>query len=540
MDTIENFKIPKEVTHVTKTLQNSGFEAYLVGGCVRELLRGEEPKDWDITTNAHPEDIIKLFEDTFYENDYGTVGIVVKELVENGKLNVAHETGQTVSQETDKIIATHETDTVTAEEDEEDDFLAPGEYTKEKSAVIEVTPYRLEAKYTDSRHPDEVVFSQSLGDDLKRRDFTMNAIAYDQHKGQSVDPYQGHHDITDKIIRAVGEPVDRFEEDTLRILRAVRFAAELGFTIEHSTREAIKLFAHKLKNVSIERIRDEFTKIVMSDTPMSGIMMAHELGVLEHIIPELEEGIHIEQNHAHSFDVWSHNLRTLQHAANKKWPLKVRLAALLHDISKPVTRQWSEKNKDWTFYGHDVVGGRTAKKILTRLKYPKKLIEEASLLVRYHLFFSDTEVITHSAVRRIVRHVGKENIWDLMRVRACDRIGTGRPKEQPYRLRKYHAMIEEVMRDPLSVGALKITGNRIMEITKSKPGPRIGWMLHAFLEEVLEDPAKNTAEYLEKRAGELSPLPDSELSVLGVKGKTAKEQIEEEEISKIRKKHWVK
>lgn len=541
MDKKKNFKIPKEVSRVTETLQKAGFEAYLVGGCVRELLRREEPKDWDITTNARPEDILKLFENTFYENDYGTVGIVVEEWEKKKKENVTQETsGEAVSQETKDVIVSREMKEPNSEEDEEDDFLASGNGAKEFSPVIEVTPYRLEAKYSDSRHPDEVIFSNSLTDDLKRRDFTMNAIAYDPSQGHLIDPYQGHLDIEQKVIRAVGEPVDRFEEDALRILRAVRFSAELGFIIEHDTREAIKLFAHKLQRISTERIRDEFTRIILSDTPMVGIMTLHELGILRYIIPELEEGIGIEQNQAHSFDVWSHNLRTLQHAANKKWPLKVRLAALLHDVSKPATRNFSEKTRDWTFYGHDVVGGRAARKIMTRLKYPKKLVEEVSLLVRYHLFFSDTDVIKHSAVRRIVRNVGKENIWDLMRVRACDRIGTGRPKEQPYRLRKYHSMIEEVMRDPLTVGALKIKGEKIMEITGEKPGPRIGWVLHALLEEVLEDPSKNTEKYLEERAKKFAKLSEEELRALGEKGKMTKEQLEEEEIQEIRKKHWVK
>jgi len=530
----QKFDIPKEVTRVTETLQNAGFEAYLVGGCVRELLRGQkEPKDWDVTTNAKPDDIIKLFNNTFYENNYGTVGVVIDEW----KKKI-----EDISRETPNDTVTYEThliENMAKKDEDEDDFLSDGENTQKTSYVIEVTPYRLEATYSDNRHPDSVSFSNSLTDDLKRRDFTINAIAYDPSKGHIIDPYKGQVDIEKKIIMAVGEPEDRFAEDALRMMRAARLATELGFTIEEDTLMAIKVMSNKIQNVSMERIRDEFSRIIMSDTPMEGIMTLHQLEMFQYIIPELENGIGVEQNAAHAFHVWEHNLRSLQHGANKKWPLKIRLAALLHDVSKPETRYWSDKKKNWTFYGHDVVGARVAEKIMKRLKYPKELTEDVRLLVRYHLFFSDTEVVSNSAVRRIVRSVGQKNIWDLMRVRACDRIGTGRPKEQPYRLRKYHAMVEEVMRDPISVGALKITGNKIMQITKEKPGPRIGWMLHALLEEVLDEPKKNTEKYLEERTKILFTLSDKELETLGRAAKEKKEETEEAEVKEIRKRHWV-
>jgi poly(A) polymerase/tRNA nucleotidyltransferase (CCA-adding enzyme) len=273
---------------------------------------------------------------------------------------------------------------------------------------------------------------------------------------------------------------------------------------------------------------------------MRGIILANELGVLQYIVPELEKGIGVKQNGDHIYVVWEHNIRALNHAVENKWPLHVRLAALFHDISKPETRRWAEEKNDWTFYGHDVVGGRVTKKLMQRLKFPGKITDVVSMLVRYHLFFSDVEKITLSAVRRIVKNVGPENVWDLMKVRACDRIGMGRPKEKPYRLRKYEAMIEEAMRAPVSVGMLKIDGSKIMEITGEKPGPRLGWMLHAFLEEVLDDPEKNTDEYLTKRLKELTALPDAELRVLGEKGKEEKDKKEAEEVSEIRKKHWVK
>ncbi len=486
------FSIPSEVSRVTETLQNKGFQAYLVGGCVRDLIIGKKPKDWDVTTNAKPEEIQALFPKTFYENDYGTVGVVNEETAD------------------------------------------------ETLKVVEVTPFRIEGKYSDGRRPDTVHWSDKLEDDLKRRDFTINAVAYDPIKGQLIDPHKGQSDIRDKVIRTVGDPAERFSEDYLRILRGLRLATELGFTINPDTEKAIRGNAKNLNGVSRERIRDEFSKVIMSDRPMNGIILMEQLGVLEEVVPEISVGIGVEQNGDHIYDVWEHNLRALQHSADSGWPLHVRIAALLHDVSKPETRRWSKEKNDWTFYGHDVVGGRVAKKIMERLKFSRHETDVVSKLVRHHLFFSDIEKITLSAVRRIVRNVGPENVWDLMRVRACDRIGMGRPKEKPYRLRKYEAMIEEAMRAPVSVGMLKIDGGKIMEITGEKPGPRLGWMLHALLEEVLDNPELNTAECLEKKTKKLSALSDKDLQKLGEAGKEKKEEEEEKEITEIRKRHWVK
>lgn len=486
-----SYPIPKEVSRVTSALRKAGFEAYLVGGCVRDILQDIKPKDWDITTNAKPEEIQELFEDTFYENDYGTVGIV------------------------------NETDDPTLK-------------------VIEVTPYRSEGAYTDKRRPDTVSFHGKLEDDLKRRDFTINAIAYDDSQGQITDIFGGIKDIHDKIIRTVGDPHARFGEDALRILRAVRLSTDLGFTIDLATQSAIIEQEGDLKHISMERIRDEFSKMIMSKNPMIGIVMCQKLGLLKYIAPEIEQGIDIEQNGDHIYSVWEHNLRALQHSADREWPLHVRLAALFHDIAKPETRRWSDEKKDWTFYGHDVVGGRVTRKVLERLKYSQKIVDTASALVRYHLFFSDIEKITLSAVRRIVKNVGPENVWDLMNVRACDRIGMGRPKEAPYRLRKYQSMIEEAMRAPISVGMLKIDGNKIMEVAHETPGPKLGFVLHALLEEVLDEPERNTEEYLVKRSLELIKLPIEELKKLGEEGKEKKAEAEEGELAIIRKRHGVK
>lgn len=486
-----DYAIPEEVSRVTHILRTAGFEAYLVGGCVRDMITNTKPKDWDITTNAHPDQIQNLFENSFYENDYGTVGIV-------------SETGD------------------------------------ETLKVIEVTPYRTEGKYTDKRRPDSVSFHAKLEDDLMRRDFTINAIAYDDAKGHIVDPYEGMSDIKDKVLRTVGDPYDRFHEDALRILRAVRLATSLGFMIKEETQEAIVKTAQNLKEIAVERIRDEFSKMLMSQNPMIGVVMCEKLGLLEHIAPDIKRGIDIDQNGDHIYTVWEHNLRALQHSADRGWPLHVRLAALFHDVSKPETRRWSDDKEDWTFYGHDVVGGRVTKKALENLRYPKKIVDVVSTLVRYHLFFSDIDKITLSAVRRIVRNVGPENVWDLMKVRACDRIGMGRPKETPYRLRKYESMIEEAMRAPVSVTMLKIDGAKIMETTGEKPGPKIGFILHALLEEVIDFPENNNEAFLVKRAIELIKLPLEELKKRGEAGKEKKEEEEEKELAIIRKRHNVK
>lgn len=480
-------KIPKDIRSVALTLETAGFEAYFVGGCIRDIIMGKEPSDYDVATSANPEQIIDLFPKTFYENTFGTVGVVINHELVNEQ-------------------------------------------------IVEVTPYRTESIYSDKRHPDSVLYSTKLEDDLMRRDFTINALAYRVTTGDLVDLYNGLEHIDTKTIKAVGNPEHRFEEDSLRMLRAVRFSAQLGFHVEQYTQNAIKTLADNLKHVSQERLRDEFSKIVMSDSPMNAIILAHELGILKYIVPELESGISIRQNQAHSFDVWEHNLRTLQHAADMKWPFHVRLSAIFHDISKPETRRFSTEKNDYTFYGHDVVGGRVTRQIMKRLKFSRELTEKVSLFVRWHMFFSDTEQITLSAVRRLIANVGKENVWDLMDLRVCDRIGTGRPKAEPFRLRKYKAMVEQAMRDPVTVGMLKIDGKRIMDVTCETPGPKIGYVLHALLEEVLEDPSKNNEKYLENTALLHMKREINELKSLAESGKQKKDEVEADELKKIDKK----
>jgi len=486
-----NNHIPESVSQITRAMKKAGFEAFLVGGCVRDLILGRKPKDWDVTTNATPDEITALYKDTFYENIYGTVGIVNKEV-------------------TDETLKT-----------------------------VEATPYRIESDYSDNRRPDNVEFSKKIEDDLKRRDFTINAIAYDVEEQIILDLYEGIGDLKQGVIRTVGEPDKRFGEDGLRILRAVRLSTELNFVVNHETKESIIRNRELLNNISQERIRDEFCKVLMSPNPKKGLENMVEIGILSFIIPELEESFSIGQNQAHKYDVFEHLLRTLQHSADKGYTLELRLAALLHDIGKPRSKRWSEETKQPTFYGHDVIGARMTEKILTRLKFSNQIIEDVTKLVRWHMFFSDTEQVTLSAVRRMVANVGREHIWDLMNLRVCDRVGTGRPKENPYRLRKYKAMVEEAMVDPISVGMLKIDGKGIMEVTKSTPGPKIGFILHALLEEVLENPTLNTKEYLENKTVELFKLSVEELKKIGDSGKKKKEEEEEKLVEEIRKKHFV-
>lgn len=482
--------IPEVVKETAETLEKAGFEAYLVGGCVRDLIRGKVPKDWDLTTNAHPEEIKALFPEHYANNEYGTIGV-----------------------KTDSEI--------------------------QSLAVIEVTPYRSESGYSDLRRPDSVTFGVSLDEDLSRRDFTVNALAYRIKTDTLVDHFGGQEDMVAKRLRTVGNPRDRFNEDALRMMRAVRLSAELGFVIESETMSAISENALLLKRISIERTAAEFLRLIDSPEPMQGVVLLQQLGLLEQFIPEFKDGIGCEQGGIHAYDVFEHLLRTLQAAADKNFSTEVRLAALFHDIGKPATRRVGGKNKLYTFFGHEVVGARMTKSILERLKLPKELTESVVNLVRWHMFFSDPDQITLSAVRRTITRIGEEHIEDLLNLRVCDRIGTGRPKEQPFRFRKYKAMVDEALRDPISVKMLKINGDRIMELSGEKPGKRLGYILHTLLEEALDDSSKNTNEYMEKRALELLKLSDSELERLAEEGKRRQAEEEAAALRDIAREHNV-
>ena len=488
---INHADIPLEVKKISDTLEKAGYEAYLVGGCVRDLVVGKEPKDWDITTNAHPDQIMALFPESFCNNDYGTVGVK--------------------NEETEDV----------------------------RLKVVEVTPYRSEGTYSDARRPDHVTFGVSLAEDLARRDFTINAIAYRITTNETVDLYEGIDDIRKKRIKTVGNPHDRFGEDALRLMRAIRLAAELNFMIEAETMAGITATAPLLQKIAIERVSSEFVKLINSAVPMQGMMLLEKMQLIDYILPEINDAIGCEQGGIHAYDVYEHCLRTLQAAADKGFSTNMRLAALLHDIGKPATRRTGGKNKHYTFFGHEVVGARMTKKILERLKMPRETIDAVEKLVRWHMFFSDPDEITLSAVRRTIVRIGEDNIENLLNLRVCDRIGTGRPKEQPFRFRKYKAMVDEALRDPISVKMLKVNGEKIMEITGEKPGKKLGYILNTLLEEVLTDSGKNTADYLESRVAELNQMSEAMLVTLAEAGKKKQAEEEAAELKKIAKEHNV-
>ena len=483
-------KIPKEVQSVVSELGKNGFEAYVVGGCVRDLLLEKEPDDWDVTTSAKPEEVQNIFPNSFYENKFFTVTVHTES--KNPKLQ-----------------------------------------------EIEITTYRQEFEYADRRRPGKVGYAKTIKEDLSRRDFTVNAIALRKigRRYEYVDPFDGQKDLKEKLIRAVGKPEERFKEDALRMMRAIRLAAVLGFTIEDKTQKAIQKDAALTKEISQERIRDEFSKIIMSNRAMEGIEQLRKLGFLQYIIPELQEGYGVSQNKHHIYTVWEHNLLALKYAVEQNWDVVVRIASLLHDVAKPRVKRG--EGKDATFHGHEVVGGRMTKQILERLKFPKKEIEKITKLVRFHLFYYNVDEVTESSVRRLVRNVGAANMQDLLKVRMADRIGSGVPKAEPYKLRHLQYIIEKVSQDPVSPAALKISGNDVMKIGEISPGPKVGQILEVLLGEVLEDPKKNTEKYLKGEDQRLLTLNDGELEKLVKKAKAEKEGVRMKRDEMTKKKYWV-
>jgi len=479
-------QIPSEVKTIIAKLKKQGFEAFIVGGCVRDLLKGETPKDWDVATNAKPKDIEKLFPKSFYENKFLTVTV------------------QTQSSDA-------------------------------KLKEIEITTYRSEAKYTDKRHPDEVKFAKSIQEDLARRDFTVNAIAIDDSK--IIDPFSGQKDLKDKIIRAVGVAQDRFAEDALRMMRAARLATALDFTIEAKTAQAIKKNAPLLRAISKERVRDELMKIIMADKAAEGVELLRELGLLKYIMPELEEGYQVTQNKHHIYECYEHAILSLAYAAKQGFNIQVRIAALLHDIGKPRAKRG--QGPDATFYNHEVIGARMTAQILERLRFSKKDIEKITKLVRYHLFYYNVDEVTESSVRRLVRQVGPENMTELLQVRMADRIGSGVPKAEPYKLRHLKYVIDKVAQDPISAKMLKISGNDVMSQLGIQPGPKIGQILDILLGYVLDDPQKNKKEGLLKEIGHLGKLTEKELSSLTEKAKKEREKVAMKQDQMTKQKYWV-
>ncbi len=487
MQTIEK----TEIKQVTEALLKAGFEACLVGGCVRDILRGKEPKDWDITTNATPADIQKIFPDSVYENNFGTVGVKT-------------------------------------------------ESSDPKLKIIEITTYRLEGKYTDKRHPDEVRFANTIEEDLSRRDFTVNAMALRinlEKPFELIDPFGGIQDLGRKIIKAVGNPEQRFEEDALRMMRAVRFMAQLGFEIEGETENAIKKHAGLLEFISRERIRDEFSKTLMADDAAGGIDKLRELGLLKYVVPELMEGVGVSQNQHHVFTVFEHNLKSLEYTAKKNFSLEIRLAALLHDVGKPKSKRGN--GPDATFYGHQVIGARMAAQILDRLKFSKEITEKVVGLIREHMFVYDPETVTDAGARRLLRRVGSENMDDLFSLREADRIGSGVPKAQPYRLRHLKFRIEKVSNDPISAKMLQLDGNDLMKETGLVPSPKIGYILAILLEEVLDDPAINKKEILLDRAKQMLVLKEEQLREMAKFAKKSANEAQTKIEEDIKKKYFV-
>ena len=426
--------LPNQVKIFIETVQKSGFGCYVVGGCVRDLILERENHDWDFTTNATPEQIQKMFPDSFYNNSFGTVGVKVE------------------------------------------------------NDIFEITPYRTEGKYSDLRHPDTVVWAKTLNEDLARRDFTINAMATNDEK--IIDLFNSQEDLKNKVIRCVGNASDRFNEDALRMLRAIRFATQLGFTIEENTFDAIKNNASSITNISGERIRDELVKIFKSDYPADGVTLLHSSGLLDLILPELTKGYGMKQPGHHIHDVFTHSVEALRHCKNENWV--VRFATLIHDIGKPAT--YLEREGKPTFYNHEVTGSRIAKDVADRLHFGKVDRDKLFMLVRWHMF-TVSEFLTDAAIRRFIKRVGPENTEDMLDLRIADRLGSG-SKETSWRLEEFKERIIDVQKHTPSVNDLVVDGNNIMQILGIPPGPKIGEILKKLFEEILEDPTKNTREYL--------------------------------------------
>jgi tRNA nucleotidyltransferase (CCA-adding enzyme) len=440
--------LPQSAQTIIDTFNKAGFECFAVGGSVRDLLMDKETGGWDFTTNAVPEEILSLFPDSFYDNQFGTVGIKLRKDPANPESEVAD--------------------------------------------IYEVTTYRSEEGYGDHRHPDKITWGKTLLEDLSRRDFTMNAIAFD---GKTlVDPYQGQTDIAAKSIRTVGEPADRFREDALRMLRAVRFAARFGFVIDEQSAIAIREHASLIKKISAERIRDEFLKIIASPHAGDAVLVLKNLGLLHYILPELEEAFATPQKSPkrhHIYDVGTHSVMAMKFCPSTD-PI-VRLATLIHDLGKPPTFHKDETGVI-TFYNHEVVGSRIAKQVGSRLRLSRKQAELLYILVRWHQFSVD-ERQTDSALRRFIRRVGKENLEHMLALRIGDRLGGG-ATETSWRLELYKKRLEEVQKQPFTVADLQVNGHDVMQVFGIPPGPLIGNVLDALFAEVENGTLANEREAL--------------------------------------------
>ncbi len=426
---------------VLNTLWQSGHAAYLVGGGVRDELLGRPVTDWDVATDARPERLLELFPAGHYENRFGTV------------------------------------------------TLAAGDFD------VEATTFRRDHRYADHRRPDEVTFSDSLDEDLARRDFTVNAIAWGRAGRQTdsgtdqpswADPTGGLADLDHRLLRAVGDPATRFDEDALRLLRSARLAAQLDFEIEPSTLAAMKATAETVRYVSAERIGDELRKMIRADPPSRALAILAETGVLEHSLPELAAQRGVAQDKAPGMDLWAHCLATLDAAArlDPGNPL-LRLAALVHDIGKPGTLA------DGHFIGHDTEGARLAELMLARLAFPRRDVEAVADLVRYHMFSYEPRW-SGAAVRRFIRRVGCNLVDDLLNLRAADNLGSGLQADGGHlgELRRRVAA-ELAAGAPLTLRELAVRGDDLTAALDLAPGPVVGELLNHLLQWVLDDPARN-------------------------------------------------
>ncbi|MDR0689561.1 MAG: HD domain-containing protein [Spirochaetaceae bacterium] len=419
-----------------------GKKVYLVGGAVRDLLRGHRAQDWDLATDALPEEVMAMFRR------------VIPTGIKHGTVTVRY-----------------------------------------KGHSLEVTTFRTESSYTDGRHPDQVRYAAAIEEDLSRRDFTMNALAFALPQGPLLDPFGGGEDIKNRVIRCVGQGEARFREDGLRPLRAVRFAAQLGFEVESRTLAAIPGALEITARVAPERIRDELDKIIAAGTPSTAFLLMEKTGLLELLLPELGHCRGIEQKGFHRFDVLDHSLLACDYSARKKAAFQVRLASLFHDIGKPLTRKM-DKSGIWTFYHHERESARLTRNILTRFRYPNAVIDGVVHLIGQHMFFYE-EIWSDAAVRRFIIRVGEDKIRDLLELRKADAYATTGTEPGGDFLVPFIDRIEEVLAQgrAFTLKDLAVSG-KDLQAAGVKPGPSMGIILGELLEAVIEDPALNNQEKL--------------------------------------------
>ncbi len=443
-------QIAQPVLEICKELRNAGESAWIVGGCVRDMLRGEKVNDWDVATTALP----KKVQDTFRR--------VIPTGIDHGTVTVLW-----------------------------------------KGESFEVTSLRGEGAYSDGRRPDNVVFVGNIEQDLARRDFTVNAIAYDPVDGQVVDPFDGLTDMRNRVLRAVGNPTARFREDGLRILRGARFVATLEFELEEETEAAFGSALDTFRKVSPERVREEWLKAMKASTPSRAFEVMRRTGILEVTYPELLEQVGCEQNQWHAYDVWNHTMRVLDESDGD--PIE-RVAALLHDVAKPRTRAKSDKTNDWTFYHHEKVGADMADRWLRDYRFSNSERDLITGLIRHHLICYSSEW-TDAAVRRFIKRVGADNVDPLLRLGTADALGKGRNVEAELAaLKELRGRVEQAIEEggALTTGDLAIGGNDVIPLLDGGAGPAVGQILRALLEKVIDDPSLNTRDKLMPLAEELA------------------------------------